>query len=134
MKKNKVKDQKITGITKQLTNFNNFMMSTQKSDIATTYRSSFGSTMSRKVSRMASRMSNRLSSLNADILVREQAWSPPPISSNLLQVPYNPILGNSLSTRMDFILRKRTRLLERQKTKNIQVEDTFGQEEEDKFP
>jgi hypothetical protein len=108
-------------------NFENFLTKTQKTELMSSNRSSFASALSRKLSRLTSKNSY-ISGVNSPKI---QAIRP---NQQYLEVPQNPLLGNSLATRMDFILRKRTRLLERQKTKkNIRLQFTFGNQEEDLF-
>lgn len=96
----------------QMMNFENFLKYkgdlTERSSIATTITPRF---MNMKHKPSISQVEEKL---NADIEVEVEPEMPKQ-DKNFLQVPNRPFLGS----RMEQILKKKTRLLERQKTKQI---------------
>jgi hypothetical protein len=127
MRAQEAREKQMSGAQTRVMNFDNFFTKTQNSDLNTN-RSSFVSTNTRKYSRIPSRVSSNKLHKYSDVRKSERGsvMSPQPKPSNqFLQVPTHPYAGSSLATRMDFILRKRTRLLERQKTKENQLNLTF---------
>jgi hypothetical protein len=113
-------------------NFDNFFI-TQNTDL-NAIRSTTGTKPTKYRPRLASMGSsmNGFSDSEKGRFGSQATNLDPTPTSHFLKVP-NYGFENSLAPRMEYILKKRTRLLERQKTKE-KVNITFGQEKDAPMP